>query len=112
MSDLVWSTDLPGQARTEANTPDIAPTSPRRKRGFDDVRFLGYSPKRQLLDGRQLEVAQLVALGLADKEIAHFLDISQGTVKGYVSAVLRVLGLYRRTQICRYVHEGGLLPKS
>jgi len=79
---------------------------------FQDVRDLGYAPNLHALEGRQLQVAQLVALGLADKEIAYCLDISQGTVKGHVSTILRLLGLYRRTQICRYVHEAGLSPLS
>jgi len=84
---------------------------PPRGRDFQDVRSLGYAPSRQALEGRQLVVAKLVALGLADKEIAHYLCISQGTVKGHVSKILRTLGLYRRTQICRYVHEAGLFPQ-
>lgn len=50
----------------------------------------------------------MVALGLADKEIAHYLEVSQGTVKSHVSLILRGLGLYRRTQICRFVYEAGL----
>lgn len=77
---------------------------------FQDVLSLGYAPNPSKLEGRQLEVAQLIALGLADKEIAHYLAISQGTVKAHVSMVLRVLGLYRRTQICRFIHEAGLFP--
>jgi DNA-binding NarL/FixJ family response regulator len=79
---------------------------------FQDVLSLGYAPNPTKLEGRQLEVAQLVALGLADKEIAHYLAISQGTVKAHVSMILRVLGLYRRTQICRFVHEMGLFPRG
>lgn len=79
---------------------------------LNDVLSLGYAPKATKLEGRQLEVAQLVALGLADKEIAHYLAISQGTVKAHVSMILRVLGLYRRTQICRFVHEMGLFPRG
>ena len=76
------------------------------------VHSLGYAPKPVKLEGRQLQIAKLVALGLADKEIAHFLAVSQGTVKGHVSMILRVLGLYRRTQICRYVYETGLFSLS
>jgi DNA-binding NarL/FixJ family response regulator len=83
---------------------------PPCRHDFQDVRDLGYAPNAYALEGRQLQVAQLVALGLADKEIAHYLCISQGTAKGHVSTILRQLGLYRRTQICRYVHEAGLFP--
>jgi len=74
----------------------------------ETVAHLGYDPKCVTLEGRAREVAQLIALGLADKEIAWHLGVSQGTVKGHVSAILRMLGLYRRTQICRYVYESGL----
>lgn len=77
-----------------------------------EVRTLGYAPNAVQLAGRQLEVAQLVSLGLADKEIAHYMSVSQGTVKGHVSMILRQLGLYRRTQICRFVYEAGLVPQD
>ncbi|MDT8855500.1 LuxR C-terminal-related transcriptional regulator [Paracoccaceae bacterium Fryx2] len=91
--------------------PALTVVAPGR-RDFGAVRDLGYAPNPHALEGRHLEVAQLVALGLADKEIAHVLAISQGTVKGHVSTILRLLGLYRRTQICRYVHEAGLFPAT
>lgn len=85
---------------------------PRCAKAYADVRDLGYAPNPVQLAGRQLEVAQMIALGLADKEIAHYLSVSQGTVKGHVSMILRQLGLYRRTQICRFVHEAGLIPQD
>ena len=81
-------------------------------KAFADVRGMGCAPNRVQLAGRQLEVAQMVALGLADKEIAHYLSVSQGTVKGHVSMILRLLGVYRRTQICRFVYEAGLIPQD
>lgn len=74
------------------------------------ARAIGYAPSRTPLAGRQLAVAQMVALGLADKEIALFLRVSQGTVKGTISLILHKLNLHRRTQICRYIHEMDLLP--
>lgn len=95
-----------------AFSPSQNVKKPRDGSRFEDWLSLGYSPNATKLEGRQLEVAQLVALGLADKEIAHCLSISQGTVKANVSMILRVLGLYRRTQICRFVHEMGLFPRG
>jgi DNA-binding NarL/FixJ family response regulator len=74
------------------------------------ARMIGYAPNRVVLSGRQLVVAQLVAIGLEDKEIANFLHVSQGTVKSCVSMILQRLALRRRTQICRYIHEMGLFP--
>jgi len=61
-----------------------------RRRSFQDVRDPGFAPNPRTLDGRQLEVAQLVAPGLADTEIAHYLAVSQGTVKAPVSTILRL----------------------
>jgi len=61
-----------------------------RRRSFQDVRDPGFAPNPRTLDGRQLEVAQLVAPGLADKEIAHYLAVNQGTVKAPVSTILRL----------------------
>lgn len=99
----------PASADKAAHTPKrrTAPLTPQK---LCNLRTLDYAPRQCVLQGRTLEVAQLVALGLADKEIAHVLAVSEGTAKGHVSMILRRLGLYRRTQICRYVHEAGLLP--
>ena len=95
-----------------AFAPQHSVAKPEEESRFSELLSLGYCPNATRLEGRQLEVAQLVALGLADKEIAHYLSVSQGTVKAHVSMILRVLGLYRRTQICRFVHEMGLFPRG
>ena len=113
MAELARDTFGFARGRLERAVCDPVPSLkvvPTCRCDFLDVRKLGYAPNPHALEGRQLQVAQLIALGLADKEIAHYLTISQGTVKGHVSGILRLLGLYRRTQICRYVHEAGLLP--
>ncbi len=51
-----------------------------------------------LLTRRELEVAQLLAAGHTNSEIARRLVISQGTVKTHVSNVLRKLRATNRTQ--------------
>ncbi len=56
---------------------------------YAEVRNLGYAPNPVQLAGRQLEVAQLVAPRPTDKEIACYLSVSHGTVKGHVSMILR-----------------------
>lgn len=47
---------------------------------------------------RERDVLRLIASGSANKEIAAALNLSLGTVKGYVSAVLEKLGVADRTQ--------------
>jgi DNA-binding NarL/FixJ family response regulator len=81
---------------------------PRLNRMKADIRSYGYRPTPAKLTGQQLLIAQLTALGLANKEIAYLADISETTVKAHISAALRSLNLKRRTQLCRYIFEGGL----
>lgn len=85
---------------------------PRLRRRLSEIRSYGYRPTPAKLTGQQLLIAQLTALGLANKEIAYLADISETTVKAHISAALRSLNLKRRTQLCRYVFEAGLLGEG
>ena len=87
-------------------------TGLRLRRKLTEVRSYGYRPTPARLTGQQLLIAQLTALGLANKEIAYLAQISETTVKAHISAALRNLNLKRRTQLCRYVFEAGLLGEE
>ncbi|MBI5173942.1 MAG: response regulator transcription factor [Candidatus Obscuribacter sp.] len=50
------------------------------------------------LNKREIEILQLLAEGLSNREIAGKLNITEGTVRNYVSNILLVLGLNDRTQ--------------
>jgi len=63
------------------------------------------------LTDRELEVLQLVAQGMTNREIAERLFISEGTVKNHVSNILGRLGLRDRTQAAVYAHEHGLIDE-
>lgn len=52
-----------------------------------------------MLNEREREVAALVAEGLDNRDIAHRLYLSEGTVRNRISAVLDKLGLSNRTQL-------------
>jgi DNA-binding NarL/FixJ family response regulator len=54
------------------------------------------------LTERELEVLCLIAQGYSNKKIASQLELSEGTVKGYVSIVLDKLDLSDRTQAALY----------
>jgi DNA-binding NarL/FixJ family response regulator len=57
------------------------------------------------LTARQQAVAELVAEGLTNAEIAARLEVSRPTVKGHITVALRRLGLRDRTQLAIHVHR-------
>jgi DNA-binding NarL/FixJ family response regulator len=61
------------------------------------------------LTGREREVLQLVALGLANKAIARRLGISEHTVKFHVAAILTKLGAGSRTEAVHLAARRGLV---
>lgn len=64
------------------------------------------------LTARELEVLKLVAQGMSNKEIALALNLTEGTVKGYVSAVLAKIGVADRTQAALYAVKHKLVSEG
>lgn len=65
------------------------------------------SPPTNLTE-REFDVLRLLAQGHSNKEIAAALHLTEGTVKGYVSAILAKLGVADRTQAALYAVKHGL----
>jgi DNA-binding NarL/FixJ family response regulator len=61
------------------------------------------------LTDRELEVLRLVARGMANKEIAHQLFISENTVKNHVRNILEKLQLHSRMEAAMYAVRENLL---
>ena len=61
------------------------------------------------LTERELEVLRLVARGMANKEIAHDLFISENTVKNHVRNILEKLQLHSRMEAAMYAVRENLL---
>jgi NarL family two-component system response regulator LiaR len=59
---------------------------------------------------RELEVLELIAQGMSNREIAGKLYVSENTVKTHSSRVFDKLGARRRTQAVQLGKEFGLLP--
>jgi NarL family two-component system response regulator LiaR len=59
---------------------------------------------------RELEVLELIAQGMSNREIAGKLYVSENTIKTHSSRVFDKLGARRRTQAVQLGKEFGLLP--
>jgi DNA-binding NarL/FixJ family response regulator len=59
------------------------------------------------LTERQKEVLHLLSQGLSNKGIANRLDLSEGTVKLHVSAIMRALGARNRTEAVLVAEQFG-----
>ncbi len=66
-------------------------------------------PESGLLTERELEILQLVADGLGNREIAGKLFLSTGTVKWYLSQIYSKLGVRSRTQAVASAREWRLV---
>lgn len=69
-------------------------------------------PLLEELTPRELEVAQHIAQGLSNAEIAHTLFLSEATVKTHVRRILTKLHLRDRVQVVVYAYETGLVTPS
>lgn len=64
-----------------------------------------YAPQFAAFTPVQWLIAQLVACGLSDKEIAYLVGISVSTIKAHNYKSVHSLGLVRRGQLIRYIFE-------
>jgi predicted ATPase/DNA-binding CsgD family transcriptional regulator len=69
-------------------------------------------PAGEGLTRRESEVADLVARGMTNREIAARLHLSTRTVETHVDHILTKLDLSTRTQLVARAHEEGLLPRK
>jgi DNA-binding NarL/FixJ family response regulator len=65
------------------------------------------APSNDLTE-REREVLRLVASGLANKQIARRLGISEKTVKGHLTHVFQAIGVTDRTQAALWAERNGL----
>ncbi|MDE5117066.1 MAG: response regulator transcription factor, partial [Trichodesmium sp. St2_bin2_1] len=53
----------------------------------------------------ELKVVQLVAKGMANRDIAQIMEVSQRTIESHVSNMLGKTGLHNRTELARWAIE-------
>ncbi len=60
----------------------------------------------EIMSAREMEVVELIAEGLSNKDIGARLFISDGTVRNHISTIMEKTGLEHRTQIAvRYLNR-------
>jgi DNA-binding NarL/FixJ family response regulator len=64
------------------------------------------------LTPREIEILRMVAAGMANKQIAAELVISERTARSHVSNILRKLGLSSRTQAALWAVREGFAPDA
>jgi DNA-binding NarL/FixJ family response regulator len=72
----------------------------------------GATTPKQFYDGltnREIEILKLLANGMANKQIAYRLKISEKTVRNHVSNTYEKLGIYDRSQAVLYAVRKGLV---
>ena len=69
----------------------------------ESVERLGVTP-------REMEILQLIAAGLSNREIAERLNVSENTVKTHATRLFAKLNARRRTQVVQIAKEAGLIP--
>jgi len=84
-----------------------APLSPRAAQALLSARREP-SPVAALSE-REQEVLSLVAAGMANKQIAQRLGISEKTVKAHLTRVFREIGVFDRTQAALWAQKNGLV---
>ncbi|MGK7872336.1 MAG: response regulator transcription factor [Xenococcaceae cyanobacterium] len=94
-------------AQVEASLKQANRLSRYSTKGADD------SPRIQVpynveLTPTELKVVQLVAQGMANREIAQKLNVSQRTVESHVSNMLNKTSLHNRTELARWAIESNM----
>ncbi len=95
-------------AQVESSLKQAARIAERPGRGSDSA-----PPKIQVpfdveLTPTELRVVQFVARGMANREIADELNVSQRTIESHVSNMLGKTGLHNRTELARWAIENNM----
>lgn len=96
IDDLLWTIRGAGAGQVALPAQTIA-------------RMVRLAGGQEVLSHREMDVLYLVARGLANKQIARELRITESTVKTHVSGILSKLGLSSRTQLALYAARTGLV---
>jgi DNA-binding NarL/FixJ family response regulator len=78
----------------------------------DADRFMVATGKQEALTRRQAEVLRELAKGLNNKQIAHNLNVTEGTIKIHLATIFRVLNVNSRTEALLQAQKMGFSHPS
>lgn len=91
-------------AQVESSLKQIKRLVDNKGRGLGDAPTIIVSPNVELTP-TELKVVQLVAKGMANRDIADQLNVSQRTIESHVSNMLNKTSLKNRTELARWAIE-------
>ncbi|HEV2722816.1 MAG TPA: response regulator transcription factor [Thermoanaerobaculia bacterium] len=80
------------------------------RRALDHLlrREAGVAKARSVLTSREIDIVQMVARGLRNRQIGEALSISEGTVKIHLHSIYSKLGISGRVELTLYARENAL----
>lgn len=94
-------------AQVESSLQQIKRWESGRPKGLDGAPTI-VVPHNVELTPTETKVVQLVAKGMANREIAHQLNVSQRTIESHVSNMLNKTSLNNRTELARWSIESSM----
>ncbi len=94
-------------AQVESSLKQIKRWEHGRPKGLDGAPTI-HVPHNVELTPTELKVVQLVAKGMANREIAGQLNVSQRTIESHVSNMLNKTSLNNRTELARWAIESSM----
>ncbi|MGB5633204.1 MAG: response regulator transcription factor [Waterburya sp.] len=94
-------------AQVESSLKQIKRWEQGRSTGLDGTPTI-HVPHNVELTPTELKVVQLVAKGMANREIAKQLNVSQRTIESHVSNMLNKTSLNNRTELARWAMESSM----
>ena len=98
----MWCIDLP-YPLPRTDFPHYTPVSFAAQ-----VKKICYTSVIDLLSDREKQILERVASGDSNKEIAYDLDISEKTVKHYMTNIMQKLHARNRVEAAIFAHDAGL----
>jgi DNA-binding CsgD family transcriptional regulator len=107
--NVIMDVSEPTPRRNRASAEDRQARNRRREAASGVLRIFGVAPEQvgrkqpEQLSEREHQVADLLALGFTNADIASRLNVSPATIASHVARILAKLGFRSRTQVAAWV---------